>query len=68
MENPRIEEIVAKINGGATKLNLRLIQQHQHFSFSHFLKTQGIKLEMKEGKPLLRHSRKTLHSRNLVLE
>ena len=61
-----IEEIVAKINRGATELNLRVIQHHrQHFSFSHF-KSQGIELEMKEGKPLVRHSRQTLHSRNLI--
>ena len=35
MGNLTAEEIVAKINSGATKLNLRLTQQQQHFSFSH---------------------------------
>ena len=56
-----------KANTSLTQLNLWVIQQHQHFSFSHF-KSQRMKLEMMEGEPLLRHSRQTLHSLNLILE
>ena len=57
-----------KTNTSLTELNLSVTQQQQqHFHF-HIYKSQTIKLELKEGKPLVRRSRQTLHSRNLILD
>ena len=55
-----------KTNTSLKELNIWMIKQKNTFHVSHF-EPQGMKLEMKEGEPLLRHSRQTLHSRNLFL-
>ena len=56
-----------EINTSLTKIKLELFKaQHRRFHFSHFLKSQTIKLEPKEGEPLVKHLRETLHLLNLV--
>ena len=54
-----------KANSSLEKLHLGIIIQQYHHFYFHVFKTRIIKLEMKDQKSLLRHSRQTLHSKNL---